>query len=197
MRVACLGECMVELSRLSDGSLRVSYGGDTLNTAVYLSRLGVDVGYVTALGDDPYSDDMVSKWRNEGVDTRFTIRASNRMAGLYAIRTDEQGERSFQYWRDHAPARDLFRFPEFSAASEARETLGDIDFLFLSGTALSLFSQDDRAELFGLLDAQRERGGKVVFDTNHRPTRWLSANAARVVYREAREGRPGPADPGR
>ena len=150
---------MVELSRLGDGSLRVSYGGDTLNTAVYLSRMGVDVGYVTALGDDPYSDDMVSKWQEEGVDTRFTIGAKGRMAGLYAIRTDERGERSFQYWRDHAPARDLFRFPEFSASSEAREALCEIDFLFLSGTTLSLFSQDDRAQLFDLLDVQRERGG--------------------------------------
>ena len=184
MRIACLGECMVELSRLGDGSPRVSYGGDTLNTAVYLSRMGVDVGYVTALGDDPYSDDMVSKWQEEGVDTRFTIRAKGRMAGLYAIRTDERGERSFQYWRDHAPARDLFRFPEFSASSEAREALCDIDFLFLSGTTLSLFSQDDRAQLFDLLDVQRERGGKVVFDTNHRPTRWPSSDAARDVYRE-------------
>ena len=67
MRIACLGECMVELSHLRDGSLELSYGGDTLNTA---SRLGVDVGYVTALGDDPYSDEMISKWQDEGVDTR-------------------------------------------------------------------------------------------------------------------------------
>lgn len=175
---------MVELLRLGDGSLRVSYGGDTLNTAVYLSRMGVEVGYVTALGDDPYSDDMVSKWKEEGVDTRFTIRAKGRMAGLYAIRTDERGERSFEYWRDHAPVRDLFRFPEFWASSEARAALCDIDFLFLSGTTLSLFSQDDRAQLFDLLDAQRELGGKVVFDTNHRPTRWPSNDAARDVYRE-------------
>ncbi len=184
MRIACLGECMVELSRLRDGSLKVSYGGDTLNTAIYLSRLGVDVGYVTALGDDPYSDDMISKWRDEGVDTRFAIRAKGRMPGLYAIRTDERGDRSFQYWRDHSPVHDLFGFSEFSESSRAREHLRNIDFLFLSGITLSLFSEDDRVELFELLDAQRERGGKVVFDTNHRSSRWSSDDAARAVYRK-------------
>jgi len=35
------------------------YGGDTLNTSVYLARLGVDVDYVTALGDDTLSDEMI------------------------------------------------------------------------------------------------------------------------------------------
>ena len=187
MRIACLGECMVELSSLRDGSLKVSYGGDTLNTAIYLSRLGVDVGYVTALGDDPYSDDMISKWQDEGVDTRFAIRAKGRMPGLYAIRTDERGNRSFQYWRDHSPVHDLFGFSEFSESSRAREHLRNIDFLFLSGITLSLFSEDDRVELFELLDAQRERGGKVVFDTNHRSSRWSSDAAARAVYREMLE----------
>ena len=184
MRIACLGECMVELSHLKDGSVRLSYGGDTLNTAIYLSRLGVDVGYVTALGDDPYSDDMISKWQDEGVDTRFVIRANDRMPGLYAIRTDERGNYTFHYWRDHSPVHDLFGFPEFSDSSEARESLRNIDFLLLSGITLSLFSEDDRAELFDLLDAQRGRGGKVVFDTNHRTSRWSSDDAARVVYRE-------------
>ncbi len=184
MRIACLGECMVELSQVNDGSFRLSYGGDTLNTAIYLSRLGVDVGYVTALGDDPYSDDMISQWEAEGVDTHLVVRASNRMPGLYAIRTDERGDRSFHYWRDASPARDLFRFPEFAGSSVARESLLDVDFLLLSGITLSLYSEHDRTELFDMLDAQRGRGGKVVFDTNHRAGRWPSDDTARDVYSE-------------
>ena len=40
--VACIGECMIELRELPDGSLRRSWGGDTLNTAVYLARLGTE-----------------------------------------------------------------------------------------------------------------------------------------------------------
>jgi len=178
---------MVELSQMDDGSFRLSYGGDTLNTAIYLARLGVAVGYVTALGDDPYSDDMISQWQAEGVDTRFVIRARDRMPGLYAIRTDEQGDRRFHYWRDASPARDLFRFPEFAESSAARKSLLDVDFLLLSGITLSLYSEDDRTELFDMLDAQRERGGKVVFDTNHRAGRWASNDTARDVYGEMLE----------
>ena len=181
MRIACIGECMVELTHRGDGRVGLSYGGDTLNTAVYMSRLGLDVDYVTALGDDPYSDDMIARWRSEGLGTRFVIRAKDRMPGLYAIRTDANGERSFYYWRDRAPARDLFGFPEFA---QLRESLLGVDIIYLSGVTLSLYSPADRADLHGLLDAQRERGGRVMFDTNHRAKCWSNDEEARVAYTE-------------
>src|ERR1700679_2795869 len=65
-RMACIGECMVELSEHPDGMLTRGFGGDTLNTALYLARLGVAVDYVTALGTDPFSDEMVQAWAAEG-----------------------------------------------------------------------------------------------------------------------------------
>ncbi len=181
MRIACVGECMVELSHRGDGLVGLSYGGDTLNTAVYMSRLGLDVDYVTALGDDPYSDEMIAQWRSEGLGTGFVIRAKDRMPGLYAIRTDAKGERSFYYWRDHAPARDLFGFAEFPAV---RERLLGVDIIYLSGITLSLYSAADRAALYLLLDDQRERGGKVMFDTNHRASRWRNDEEASAAYCE-------------
>src|SRR3546814_10264914 len=60
-RIALIGECMIELQQRADGSLQQSFGGDTLNTAVYLSRALGDKGavdYVTALGADSFSDAM-------------------------------------------------------------------------------------------------------------------------------------------
>ncbi len=74
MSVACVGECMVELSEQSDGSLIRGFGGDTLNTAVYLARLGVAVDYVTALGDDAWSDEMLARWQEEGIGTGLVAR---------------------------------------------------------------------------------------------------------------------------
>lgn len=41
-RIACIGECMIELNR-PETACFCGYGGDTLNTAVYLARLGVAV----------------------------------------------------------------------------------------------------------------------------------------------------------
>ncbi len=51
--------------RIAAACRRQSFGGDTLNTAVYLSRLLGDraqVDYVTALGDDSFSEAMCRAW---------------------------------------------------------------------------------------------------------------------------------------
>ena len=110
--LATIGECMIELSEHPDGRITRAFGGDTLNTAVYLARLGMPVDYITALGDDPWSDEMLSAWQAEGVGTGSVIRSKGRLPGLYIIQTDARGERRFSYWRDRAPARDLFALPE-------------------------------------------------------------------------------------
>ena len=65
-QVASIGECMIELKQADGGLFSRGYGGDTLNTSVYLARLGVGVDYITALGDDPMSDEMVVGWATEG-----------------------------------------------------------------------------------------------------------------------------------
>ncbi len=90
---------------------RARLGGDTLNTAVYMARLGVDIDYLTVLGDDAWSEDMIAAWRTEGVGTGLVQRLPGRLPGLYVIQTDAKGERRFSYWRDHAPARTLFDRP--------------------------------------------------------------------------------------
>ena len=38
-RIVVIGEGMLELSRGPGGSTKLAYGGDTLNTAVYLARV--------------------------------------------------------------------------------------------------------------------------------------------------------------
>ncbi len=180
-RVACIGECMLELSGADRQSMTMSYGGDTLNTAIYLARLGVSVDYVSALGDDPYSDWMIEQWRAEGVGTALVLRAADRVPGLYAIRTDADGERRFFYWRDRAPARDLF---SLEGCEGLCERLVDYDWICLTGVTLSLYSPEQRARLHELLDAVREHGGQVAFDSNYRPRGWADAADARAVMTE-------------
>ncbi len=95
MRVACIGECMIELREEADGRYVRGFGGDTLNTAVYLARLGVSVDYVTALGEDAWSFEMAAAWRKEGVGTERVVHCNGQMSGLYVIQTDATGERRF------------------------------------------------------------------------------------------------------
>lgn len=163
-----LGECMVELSRHADGRFSLAYGGDTFNTAVYASRLGLRVAYGTALGDDPYSDAILALATREGVDVSAIAREAGRVPGLYIIETDASGERRFFYWRDTSPARRLFDIdnPALSARCTAARCL------YFSGITLSLYSPTGLDRLESVLRAARQRGAEVAFDGNYRPRGW-------------------------
>lgn len=184
-RFAAIGECMIELSDLGDGSMTLAFGGDTLNTSVYLARLGakagISVDYVTALGDDPYSDQMVVAWRKEGVGTDLVARLPGRLPGLYAIRTDTAGERSFYYWRSAAAARDMFKSAEAGALVER---LSGHDMLYLSGITLSILDADGRAALTDLVRRARDNGAMIAFDSNYRPRGWPEPVEAQAVMSE-------------
>lgn len=185
-RIACLGEGMIELARRPDGLLGQGYGGDTMNTAVYLARLGVAADYVTALGDDPESQGMVDLLARERVGTELILRVPGRLPGLYMIDVDEAGERRFLYWRDNAPARDLFTLPQ---AAGLADRLGAFDMLYVSGISLAIWGEAGRAVFFALLDRLRRTPGpggirpRVAFDTNWRPRLWPDLATAQAAYR--------------
>jgi len=182
-RIALIGECMIELQHRADGSLVQSFGGDTLNTAVYLSRAlgekGV-VDYVTALGDDSFSDAMCRSWAEENIGLDRVQRLPGRLPGLYCIQTDAAGERRFMYWRNEAAVRECFTTP---AAAPILEALPDYDVLYFSGITLAVIGEQGRRKLIETLIEARRRGAQVVFDNNYRPRLWASVETARAAYR--------------
>lgn len=175
-RVATIGECMIELRHTDAQTLKLGFGGDTLNTAVYLARLGMTVDYVTALGDDRYSDDMIAAWQAEGVGTGLVARLPRRLPGLYIIRTDEQGERTFTYFRSAAAARDLLCD---GRDREVARKLAGFACVYLSGVTLSILDVTQREALLELLQGLRAGGTRIAFDGNYRPIGWPSTDDAR------------------
>lgn len=182
-KVVSIGEVMVELARGADGRFGLSLGGDTFNTAVYLARAGVDTAYATALGDDRYSEAILASAQGEGIETALMMRVPGRTAGLYLIDTDAKGERAFTYWRDNAPARELFELPGWESVAER---MIEASLIYLSGITLSLYSNTGLGRLFATLEFARERGARIVFDGNFRSINWKGDVArARAVYAQA------------
>jgi len=181
-RVACIGECMIELRQARDGLYSRGYGGDTLNTAVYFARLGIEVDYITALGDDSLSDEMIAGWAGEGVGTGRVARLPGKLPGIYLIETDRRGERRFFHWRESAAARQLMDLPETHAILDS---LATYDVVYLSAITLSIYSAEGRAKLIDALHRARRHGARIAFDTNFRARGWPDPGIARAVFDEA------------
>ena len=71
--IAVIGECLIELSAngtLADTStLNKYFGGDTVTTAVTIARLGGHVSYITKVGNDGFSEFILSSLQKENIDT--------------------------------------------------------------------------------------------------------------------------------
>lgn len=176
--IAAFGECMLEVTGRFGAGARLGFGGDTLNTSIYLARLGVRVGYVTAIGVDPLSDDLLQAWHDEGLDDRWVLRSPTRLPGIYAIRNDDQGERQFFYWRTTSAARDFFSLPR---SENVIDQLESIPHLYLSGITLSIFDTSRHTRIVHLASRIRARGGGVFFDPNYRPQGWSAPESARAA----------------
>lgn len=186
-RIAAVGEVMVELSPYPTAQEEtreikaLSYAGDTYNTSVYMARLGLQTDYVTRLGDDPYSDQIIQRMHDEGIGTEMINRVPGRSPGLYIIRNTPDGEREFFYWRQEAPARELFSDP--NEGVQLYQQLQAFDAVYLSGITLAIMSDQARSSLFDALQNLREKGVKIVFDSNYRPRLWSGAEQAKQAMR--------------
>lgn len=178
--VICLGEAMVELSlsRTEPASPHLGYAGDTFNTAIYLKRMAPElpVGYATKIGTDPLSDGLAALMRSEGLETGLVLRDPARLPGLYAISTDDRGERSFMYWRNASAARAMLAAPglSFDALAQAR-------MIYFSAISLAILPDADRAAFLAWLPRYRAQGGIVAFDSNYRPALWPDRTIAQTV----------------
>jgi len=181
IRVACLGECMVELRESGPGRFVQAFAGDTFNTAVYLRRLGgsrFEVEYASGVGSDDFADDMLAFWASEGIGARLSRRIAGRSTGLYSIRTDDSGERRFSYWRDTSAARAYFH----ESPTPLETDIDGVDVLFISGISLAVLEGALPQRLPDLISRLRARGGQVVFDSNYRPRLWPDDAAARSAF---------------
>ncbi|AZI13797.1 sugar kinase [Avibacterium paragallinarum] len=182
-KIAIIGECMIELNGEPFGNMWQTYGGDTLNTATYLARVSnpqdIDVHYITAMGADKLSQQMIQHWQQDHINTGNVLIDPHRQAGLYLIQLDKFGERTFLYWRSESAARYLLQHPDYS---QVQQQLSEMDMIYLSGISLAILPDADRYALIAQLKQLASQGVKIAFDSNYRPKLWESVEKTQEIY---------------
>ena len=160
-RVVCVGEVLIEFVRGGDGRFGIASGGDAFNVAVYLARAGARSGAGDrGSGDDPYSDALVALAAAEGVSNDLMLRVGGRLPGVAVIDTDPHGKRRQYFWREAAPARDLFELPNWARVADS---LLKAKLVYFSGITLSLYSNSGIGRFLAVLEdgAPAGRQGRV------------------------------------
>jgi len=68
------------------------YGGKGANQAVASARAGGDVVFLSCVGEDAYTPQMIRNYQNENIDTRFVFQERNIASGHALIMIDKAGE---------------------------------------------------------------------------------------------------------
>lgn len=180
-RLLAIGECMVELMQADGGLMRKSFAGDTFNTAYYARQfLPADwsVDYLSAVGTDMISDEMLAFMQSHDVGIDHVARIEGRSPGLYMIHLKD-GERSFSYWRSVSAAKLLAR-----DGDRLRGAVEACDIVVFSGITLAILPAEDIETLLAELRRARAAGKRVVFDPNIRPRLWDDAEYMRATITE-------------
>ena len=170
IKIAFFGECMVELNKAN----HFRFGGDSLNTALYLARTSLksqfQVSFVSAVGADEESEYLLSSWRAEGIATEYISVIANKSLGSYQIETESEGERRFFYDRGDSAAKYYFHSDHQKLTLALVEKR--IDYFYFTGISLAILSNQHCQLLFSLLKRFKSQGGKVIFDNNYRAVLW-------------------------
>ena len=175
--LVAIGECMVELVHLDGQTLTVGFAGDSSNAMVYLRRWapGLEVSFLSALGDDPYSKQILAFWKESGIRTNHVKVLPGELPGVSIIQNETNGERHFYYWRGQSAYRKLV--PAVGNELNFKE----FNFLYLSGITVAATPNEHRMTLLNWIEEAKRMGITIVFDPNYRDGLWKDSHEARVV----------------
>lgn len=169
--IVALGECLVEFAELDRGLYRQSYAGDTLNSLYYASRLGLRTGYITATGDDSFTEGILELLDGVHIDRSHVLTVPGQN-GLYFIRQEARASR-LHFLRDRSAARSLFAHTDVSSLTGY---IAQARFFLTSLIAAGMLI--DKERFLELVRAASEHT-RIAFDTNYRSSVWTSPDEAR------------------
>lgn len=179
-KVLTVGEPMVMFVANDEGDLsKVDQftkfiAGAEVNVATGVSRLGHDISYLTALGQDPFGEYIVDFLKNEEIDTSLVKYNPNFPTGFQIKNKVSVGDPQVVYFRKGSAASKI------TQADVVEIDFSDVDVLHLTGIFMALNEETYETTLM-LIEKARKHDVTITFDPNLRPVLWESE----VVMREA------------
>ncbi|HWR08079.1 sugar kinase [Sporomusa sp.] len=183
-QIITLGESMVMMVADQSDSLQfvTSYSrkiaGAESNVAIGLARLGHDVGWISAIGDDPFGTYIRNTIRGEGVDTSRVQILPEYPTGMLIKERNEIGDPKVFYYRRGSAASHIT--PDMVDESY----LADTKILHVTGIFPAL-SENCLETLFKAIAIAKKQGALITFDPNIRLKLWTREQARATLLQLA------------
>lgn len=139
--------------------IRLGFGGDALNEAITLTRLGGTVDLVSKVGNDSAGDMVLEYCRAAGLSTEHIARKENLATSMNIVLIDRAGERRF-ITDPHSSLRAL----SLADVLPRLDTLAPV----VCFASLFVFPRFDKAQLAKLFSAIKQRGSLLAADMTRR-----------------------------
>ncbi len=160
--IAIIGECLIELSAngsLADTStLNKYFGGDTVTTAVAIARLGGNATYLTKVGNDGFSEFIISSLQKENIDTSL-IKTNDEQNGMYIVSHTLDNKEVLYYKRKTAATK-------LSIEDLSEETIKKLKLVYSTGVVQSL-SASSRELVRESFKIAKENDVLTAYDPNY------------------------------
>lgn len=176
--ILALGEPLIEFVRLPElvggrPVYRQGFGGDTSNAIIAAARQGASTGYLTAVGGDPFGQELLELWKRENVVTDHVAVRAQDPTGVYFVQPHPSGRR-FSYARRGSAASHYC--PEDLPA----DAIANARMLHVSALSQAI-SPAMRASVKRAAEIARANDTLVSFDTNLRLNLWTLEEARRAI----------------
>ncbi len=172
--IITIGELLIDLIGQEGKSLKETEifkrfpGGAPANVAVGIARLGGNVGIITKVGNDFFGDFLLSKLKNEGVDTSQISVDPLLKTGLAWVGLDEEKKPTFAFHR--TPCADLnLQMRDINTEYIKRAKI-------LHYGTVSLTNEPSRSAIFHAVNLANEQGLTISCDPNFRKDLWKDEN---------------------
>lgn len=176
--ILCIGEILADMicERRNDGVYyKRCLGGAPFNVACAVKRCGGRVSFYGKVGDDSIGKALVASARKCGLDELNISADPDRNTTMAFVDLDEDGERSFTFYRKHTA--DYHLLPE-----EVRDMIAKADIVHLGSLMLS--EEEGRRFAENVYRETKKQGKKFSFDVNFREDIFRDRRAAVVAYEQ-------------
>ncbi|CAH0343844.1 sugar kinase [Bacillus sp. CECT 9360] len=177
--IVTIGDAMITFNPVNKGPMRFVHqferrvGGAELNVAIGCARLGLNVGWISCLGNDEFGKHILHFIKGEGIDTSQIQFAENIPTSLNFKEIMEDGSGRTFYYRKPSPTSLL------TAETLPYDYLGAAKVFHISGVFAALDSKNVDLLLHATLEAKKQ-GALISFDPNIRLKLWASKDEMKM-----------------